>query len=1002
MALDREKKIMEQLQESLVTIDEIITGTKEQNLISISKSQVLLNDNMSNLTETVETVKDSLTARMDEIEKEIGENRGKLNDIQVSTYKHAQTVNDTLDKEIGRFEKIIGAFEKLLNNQVAELRDTINNNDEKVSKWKVSFEDLQTRKLLEIHSVLKLLNKNIAKGTKDSKERYDLSQEQIRSLQEAFLDQLTDIKKKIEVDDTTLEDRVQLTLTKLSERFDDDIIKSIRDYNELVRKTKNDFADILDKNNEEIKQFIEQKNKDFRDKIQDDRIKGDLLLEGRCQAFSIDIEKTMKERMEMLKTELERRQLQLKDDFKQNQKDIAKSNEKLEEYKKEVTKLMKDHDGTMKQWTRLELNREVDSLNITIFEKVEDAKMKLTTDINEKVEKEKRQRNDRVAELHSLMESNKNLINEHIRNQVESLKSLNKALVAKEASERTKEYENLMKILTKRIETLDKSLHNKIDEEAEKLNVRVDTYKNELDSIKETNDKHLAQHDEAIAENSKNIKDHYEEHKETIYRLERKLFDQLETTIKRLKEEIEIRALVNSMTEHLANQERAAQFAKLQKSVQKSLDDTNTKLKSTEKALVLKLNSLEIATTTDNLLSRASLDALDDKYEEALQEVASSIDNYIGIVNDTSNKQYEDFNKNLKTEFGKNLEQIQDILNNLRDEIDGQKEKVNGIELAVNKVEVKGKKDVEKVRERMEIERLVSELVGWVAEEKDLDKFTKFNNRTAKIKLMAGEADKKAESALEGLKEIENKREKDKGEEEKRREESKKKEAEDAKKREAEEAKKKEAEEAKKKEAEEAKKKKEAEESKKKEDEEKRKKEEEEKKAKDKKEEEEKKAKEKKDEEERKKKQKEEEEKGKKKEDDTMKKELEELEKRQNQKLAEIEEKMKKDREAADANLKKQIDENKADTKKQLEDSKAETKKQLEDNKVETKKMIDDSKKKLEDDFKQLTERNKKEIAELEERMVLELEDFDKKMNKQIELNEKWKNDTEAKLNKSK
>ena len=305
LSLDREKKMMEQLQESLVTIDEIINGTKEQNLISISKSQVLLNDNMSNLTETVETVKDSLTAKMDEIEREIGENRGKLNDIQVSTYKHAQTVNDTLDKEIGRFEKIIGAFEKLLNTQVSELRDTISNNDEKISKWKVSFEDLQTKKLLEIHSVLKLLNKNISKVSKDSKERYDLIQNQVKSTQDNIFGQLADIKKKIEVDDTTLEDRVQLTVTKLTEKFDDEILKSIKDYNELVRKAKNDLADTLDKNNDEIKRFIEQKNKEYRDKIQDDKIKSDLLLEGRCQAFSIDIEKRMKEKMFITKEETE-------------------------------------------------------------------------------------------------------------------------------------------------------------------------------------------------------------------------------------------------------------------------------------------------------------------------------------------------------------------------------------------------------------------------------------------------------------------------------------------------------------------------------------------------------------------------------------------------------------------------------------------------------------------------------------------------------------------------
>jgi len=780
MSLDREKKIMEQLQESLSTIDEIITGTKEQNMISISKSQVLLNDNMSNLADTVETVKDALTGRMDEVEKEISSNRNKLNDIQVSTYKHAQTVNDTLDKEIGRFEKIVGAFEKLLNTQVAELREDISGNDEKISKWKLSFEDLQTKKLLEIHSVLKHLNKNIAKGTKDAKERYDLSQGNNKVLQESMQDQLNDIKKKIEVDDTTLEDRVQLALTKLTERLDDDIIKSIRDYNDLVRKTKTDFTDMLDHNNDEMKKFIEQKNKDYRDKINDDRAKSDLLMEGRCQAFSIDIEKTLKERIAMLKAEHEKKHYQLKDDINKCDREIEKSNSSLYLYKKEVVKTMSDKDKTLKKWTRVELDKEVDSLNLNIFEKVEEAKIKLTTDYTNKVETEKRHRNDRIAELNSLMDSNKNLINEHIRNQIESLKSLNKALIAKEASERTKEYEKLMKILSRRIEALDSNLNNKIDEEAEKLSVRLDTYKNDFDSLKESHENRFEKDEKNILENSNKIEENHKELDNKINDVSKQTQIQMRNNLKNIKEELEIRALVNSMTEQLAAKERQEQFKKLKIHTYNSLKESYDELKDIEEAIYKRVNALEVATSMDNIVNRAAIDGLDEKYEEALQEVAGSIDKYIGIVNDTSNKQYEDFNKNLKNEFGKNLEQIQDILNNLRDEIDGQKEKVNGIEHSINEVEVNNKKDIDKVRDKIEVERLVSEMVGWIAEAKDLKQFEKLSNKTVKINMLTTEADKKAESALEGIKELEEKRIKDLEENEKLNEEKDKKAKEDS------------------------------------------------------------------------------------------------------------------------------------------------------------------------------------------------------------------------------
>ena len=44
MALEREERMMSQVQEGLVTMNEIIKGTKEQNIISLSHQQTLLNE----------------------------------------------------------------------------------------------------------------------------------------------------------------------------------------------------------------------------------------------------------------------------------------------------------------------------------------------------------------------------------------------------------------------------------------------------------------------------------------------------------------------------------------------------------------------------------------------------------------------------------------------------------------------------------------------------------------------------------------------------------------------------------------------------------------------------------------------------------------------------------------------------------------------------------------------------------------------------------------------
>lgn len=54
----------------------------------------------------------------------------------------------------------------------------VNQNDEKVEKWKVNFEDAEGKKLLEVHSAMKILNGNFMKLSKDNKERFELLQKE--------------------------------------------------------------------------------------------------------------------------------------------------------------------------------------------------------------------------------------------------------------------------------------------------------------------------------------------------------------------------------------------------------------------------------------------------------------------------------------------------------------------------------------------------------------------------------------------------------------------------------------------------------------------------------------------------------------------------------------------------------------------------------------------------------------------------------------------------------
>lgn len=101
---------------------------------------------------------------------------------------------------------------------------------------------------------------------------------------------------------------------------------------------------------------------------------------------------------------------------------------------------------------------------------------------------------------------------------------------------------------------------------------------------------------------------------------------------------------------------------KTQDDTKKKQDDYIKKMeeefKEEQKEHKDRLDDQEVKAVMSDLMNRVTQDHMDDKFEEALHEVATSIDQYVSIVNETSQKQYEDFNQNLKQAFAKNLEVV--------------------------------------------------------------------------------------------------------------------------------------------------------------------------------------------------------------------------------------------------------------------------------------------------------------------------------------------------------
>jgi hypothetical protein len=79
-------------------------------------------------------------------------------------------------------------------------------------------------------------------------------------------------------------------------------------------------------------------------------------------------------------------------------------------------------------------------------------KTELTKQFETGIEQERKRTTERFSETHKYIDSNKNLINEHIRQQIESSKALTKAIIAKESAERNKADEEMMSTISDRVE----------------------------------------------------------------------------------------------------------------------------------------------------------------------------------------------------------------------------------------------------------------------------------------------------------------------------------------------------------------------------------------------------------------------------------------------------------------------------------------------------------------------------------------------------------------------
>ena len=95
-------------------------------------------------------------------------------------------VNTVVETEMTRFEKIIAAIEKHQVGGIDELKQANDVAKAENSKWRIDYEDANSRKIQEIHQAIQVVSQQLGKTVSDWKERADILGSDIKLLENSI------------------------------------------------------------------------------------------------------------------------------------------------------------------------------------------------------------------------------------------------------------------------------------------------------------------------------------------------------------------------------------------------------------------------------------------------------------------------------------------------------------------------------------------------------------------------------------------------------------------------------------------------------------------------------------------------------------------------------------------------------------------------------------------------------------------------------------------------
>jgi hypothetical protein len=208
---------------------------------------------------------------------------------------------------------------------------------------------------------------------------------------------------------------------------------------------------------------------------------------------------------------------------------------------------------------------------MTLKESVDNMGMALKADLLGLFEDDRKLKNIRFQEVFHLIDTNKQLLNEHIAQQFESLKALTRAFVNKEVAERTSEDNSILSQVNKRLDGFDQVFDAKIKKDIKTMTEEIKEQQKALDKAIED----VKKSQDNFAEDVKKLVDPRFTQAHTILeealKKQKEEFDKGLEGHKKRMDQAEVKILVNDMVDQVVQMQMDDKFVEALNDVAKSV-----------------------------------------------------------------------------------------------------------------------------------------------------------------------------------------------------------------------------------------------------------------------------------------------------------------------------------------------------------------------------------------------------------------------------------------------